>query len=67
MNPSRTWAGIGYLILSMICFAVLDAIIKHLVNLLPMVMVLWFRYVVQAVSTSLTLNLPPSLCSPRWR
>jgi hypothetical protein len=55
MNPSRTWAGIGYLILSMICFAVLDAIIKHLVNLLPMVMVLWFRYVVQAVSTSLTL------------
>mgnify|MGYP003859644129 FL=1 len=55
MNPSRTWAGIGYLILSMICFAVLDAIIKHLVNLLPMVMVLWFRYVVQAVSTSVTL------------
>jgi len=55
MNPSRTWSGIGYLILSMICFAVLDAIIKHLVNLLPMVMVLWFRYVVQAVSTSLTL------------
>ena len=55
MNPNRTWAGIGYLILSMICFAVLDAIIKHLVNLLPMVMVLWFRYVVQAVSTSLTL------------
>ena len=55
MSPSRTWAGIGYLILSMICFAVLDAIIKHLVNLLPMVMVLWFRYVVQAVSTSLTL------------
>jgi len=34
---------------------VLDAIIKHLVNLLPMVMVLWFRYVVQAVSTSVTL------------
>ena len=55
MSPSRTWAGIGYLILSMICFAVLDAIIKHLVNLLPMVMVLWFRYVVQAISTSLTL------------
>ena len=55
MNPSRTWAGIGYLILSMVCFAVLDAIIKHLVNLLPMVMVLWFRYVVQAVSTSVTL------------
>jgi len=55
MSPSRTWTGIGYLILSMICFAVLDAIIKHLVNLLPMVMVLWFRYVVQAVSTSLTL------------
>ena len=55
MNPSRAWAGIGYLILSMICFAVLDAIIKHLVNLLPMVMVLWFRYVVQAVSTSVTL------------
>ena len=55
MNPQRTWAGIGYLVLSMICFAVLDAIIKHLVNLLPMVMVLWFRYVVQAVSTSLTL------------
>ena len=55
MSPSRTWAGIGYLVLSMVCFAVLDAIIKHLVNLLPMVMVLWFRYVVQAVSTSLTL------------
>ena len=55
MSPSRTWTGIGYLILSMICFAVLDAIIKHLVNLLPMVMVLWFRYVVQAVSTSVTL------------
>jgi drug/metabolite transporter (DMT)-like permease len=55
MSPSRTWAGIGYLILSMICFAALDAIIKHLVNLLPMVMVLWFRYMVQAVSTSVTL------------
>ena len=55
MSQDRTWAGIGYLILSMVCFAVLDAIIKHLVNLLPMVMVLWFRYVVQAFSTSLTL------------
>ncbi len=55
MNPQRTWAGIGFLILSMICFAVLDAIIKYLVNLLPMVMVLWFRYLVQAVSTSVTL------------
>ena len=55
MSPNRTWAGIGYLILSMICFAALDAIIKHLVNLLPMVMVLWFRYMVQAVSTSVTL------------
>jgi len=55
MSQDRTWAGIGYLILSMVCFAVLDAIIKHLVTLLPMVMVLWFRYVVQAFSTSLTL------------
>ena len=43
MSQNRTLAGIGYLILSMVCFAILDAIIKHLVNLLPMVMVLWFR------------------------
>lgn len=44
-------AGIALIVLSSLIFAVLDTITKHAITLIPMMMLLWFRYTFQALLT----------------
>ncbi|WP_026330204.1 MULTISPECIES: DMT family transporter [Caldimonas] len=48
-TPSRVLSGIGLTVLAVACFATLDSGVKHLSLVLPMLVVVWFRYAVQAV------------------
>ncbi len=43
--------GIGLIVLATLCFALLDTATKHAVGLVPVLMLLWFRYLFQAVVT----------------
>lgn len=45
-------AGMVYTIVAMACFAVLDTTNKFLIASVPLLMVLWFRYMFQAVATT---------------
>jgi len=42
-------AGIGFVILSVACFAILDTTTKHISASVPILLALWFRYRIQAV------------------
>ena len=42
-------AGIGFVILSVACFAILDTTTKHISASMPILLALWFRYLIQAV------------------
>jgi drug/metabolite transporter (DMT)-like permease len=42
-------AGIGFVILSVACFAILDTTTKHISASVPILLALWFRYLIQAV------------------
>jgi drug/metabolite transporter (DMT)-like permease len=42
-------AGIGFVILSVACFAILDTTTKHISASVPILMALWFRYLIQAL------------------
>ena len=44
-------AGIALIVLSALAFAVLDTVTKYVVTLVPVLMLLWFRYAFQAVVT----------------
>ncbi len=44
-------SGILLIVLTALCFAVLDSATKHAVLLAPVLMLLWFRYAFQAVAT----------------
>lgn len=46
------YSGMGYAVIAMACFAVLDTTNKFLIASVPMLMVLWFRYAFQAVATT---------------
>ena len=46
------YSGMGYAVIAMACFAVLDTTNKFLNASVPMLMVLWFRYAFQAVATT---------------
>ena len=48
-------AGIGLLVLAVACFAVLDITTKVVSMSVPVVMALWFRYVFQAMATTVTM------------
>jgi hypothetical protein len=47
--PAQTLAGIGFVILSVACFAILDTTTKHISASVPILLALWFRYFIQAV------------------
>lgn len=51
MKPANTLSGIGFVILAVACFATLDTATKHVSAGIPVLMVIWFRYVVQVVLT----------------
>jgi len=59
MKSSGFMGGVLCAIFAMGCFAVLDTTNKYLVATVPLLMLLWFRYLVQAVLTTVTL-LPKS-------
>ena len=54
---SRQGTGIALIVLTTLAFAVADATTKYSSTLAPVVMLLWFRYVFQAVAT-FALRLP---------
>lgn len=48
-------AGMAYTVMAMSCFAVLDTTNKFLFATVPLLMVLWFRYMFQAVITTVVM------------
>ena len=48
---SRQGGGILLIVLATLAFALLDAATKHATQLAPVLMLLWFRYLFQAVAT----------------
>ena len=48
-------AGIGLVVASVACFAVLDTTTKYISTSVPLLMALWFRYAFQAVVTTATV------------
>lgn len=48
-SPAQTLAGIGFVVLSVACFAVLDTTTKHISASVPLMLALWFRYLIQAL------------------
>lgn len=54
------WRGIGLILLAGLCFTVQDAVAKHVAAAVPVLMVLWVRYVLQAgISAALLLPALP--------
>jgi drug/metabolite transporter (DMT)-like permease len=45
-------AGIGFLLIALACFAFLDTLTKQVLATVPILMVIWVRFVVQALLTS---------------
>lgn len=56
MTTQRDGLGIALILLMAACFAASDSIIKYLGAFLPVVLVLWIRYAVQAVAMALWLG-----------
>lgn len=48
-NPGQTLTGIGFVVMSVACFAVLDTTTKHISASVPIMLALWFRYLIQAL------------------
>jgi drug/metabolite transporter (DMT)-like permease len=48
---TRQGAGVLFIVLAALCFAVLDTTTKYAVTLAPVLMLLWFRYAFQALLT----------------
>lgn len=48
-NPAQTLTGIGFVVMSVACFAVLDTTTKHISASVPIMLALWFRYLIQAL------------------
>ena len=51
-KSATTLAGIGLVLIAMMCFAALDTLTKYISSSVPIFMAIWFRYMVQAVLTS---------------
>ncbi|MET0210046.1 MAG: hypothetical protein ABW220_13460, partial [Burkholderiaceae bacterium] len=57
---ARTGAGIGYIVLTAGCFATSDATAKHLGATLPILVLLWARYMFQTtVMASMQMRRRP--------
>ncbi len=56
MTGSRPWLGVGLVLVMAMCFATLDTTAKLLGQSLPVLLVLWVRYAVQAVVMALWLG-----------
>lgn len=54
-RPHRPLAGIALVLAAVACFATLDTTTKLLSTHIPVLMALWFRYVFQAVATTLVV------------
>lgn len=54
-SRSRTLVGIGYLILAVACFATLDTTVKLMSASLSLLIMLWFRYAIQAILSTAIL------------
>ena len=48
-------SGVAFAVLAMACFAVMDVTNKVLVAGMPLLMALWFRYIFQAVATTVAV------------
>ena len=48
---SKQAVGIALIVLAALSFASLDTTIKHVSKMVPVLMLLWFRYVFQVVTT----------------
>jgi drug/metabolite transporter (DMT)-like permease len=55
MKASSALSGIVFAVTAMACFAVLDTTNKILVAGVPLLMILWVRYMFQAIATSLVM------------
>jgi drug/metabolite transporter (DMT)-like permease len=53
--PVQALAGIGFIMLSVACFATLDTTTRHISGSVSLLMALWFRYGFQAVATTLAV------------
>ena len=54
-RPPHTLVAIGFVIAAVACFATLDTTTKYVSLSVPVLMALWFRYVFQAVATTLVV------------
>ena len=54
-RPTALGSGIVFTVLAMACFAVMDVTNKVLVAGMPLLMALWFRYIFQAVATTVAV------------
>ena len=52
-TSAQTLAGIGFVVLSVACFAVLDTTTKHVSASVPVMLALWIRYLIQALFSTL--------------
>ena len=50
---AQTLAGIGCVVLAVACFAILDTTVKHISLSISVLMALWFRYLIQALFSTL--------------
>ena len=66
MKASVTLTGILCAVTAMACFAVLDTTNKILVAGVPLLMILWVRYMFQAIATS-AMMLPKRVWAASWR
>lgn len=64
-RTDRPLSAIGLVLLAMCCFGVLDTTTKTVVSVVPLLMAVWVRYVIQAVLS--TLLLFPAQGRALWR
>ena len=64
-TDTRTVQGIALLVLAVACFAVLDTTVKYVGPFVPILMVIWFRYMFQAIAV--TALVMPSRGRSLWR
>jgi drug/metabolite transporter (DMT)-like permease len=55
LQANKVLAGIGFGLLAVACFSMLDTTTKHISASLSLLMALWFRYLFQAVATTLVV------------
>ncbi|MBL0946137.1 MAG: DMT family transporter [Hydrogenophaga sp.] len=63
--PTRTLAGIGLAVAATACFGLLDTTVKLVGAVMPVLMIVWFRYLFHAVAT--TAVLLPLRGRAAWR